>query len=168
MQEENIMKFQETLPENFDGTFRFTNWTEEDFVGVWNKREYHFPAKSTSPMIMPEFTPLEVQHIRKKFAKALAEREFFKSQNYARLMGQERNPDGSPRLNSIQQAGTYDLGQLSNLIQRCLEPLEIKQASVTDAPVQSIEDRLSRNEDGELNTQAIDKKTSLKEKALKS
>lgn len=167
MNQNDVMKYETVLPENFDGTFRFTNWTDEDFVGVWGGKEYHFPAKSTSPILMNQ-TPLEIQQIRKKFAKNLAEREFFKSQSYDALKNQERNSDGSPRLNSIQQAGTYSMDSLAPFIQRCLEPLPITRATVTNAPTEPLENKLSRNEAGELNTEAIDKKVSLKKKALEA
>lgn len=161
------MKFEASLPENFDGTFRFTNWSDEDFVAKWGSKEYTFPANSTSPMIMPEHSPIEIQHIRKKFAKNLAEREFFKTSQYQKqFIAQERNPDGSPRLNSIHQAGTYNLDMLTPMIQRCLEPLPITSARVQVAPADPIEDKLTRTEDGDLVTEAIDRKTSLRQKAL--
>lgn len=164
--DKGIMKYEKMLPEDFDGVFRFTNWTDEDFVGKWGGKEYVFPALSTSPMIIPEHSPLEIQHIRKKFAKDLGEREFFKSASYKKLQAQERNSDGTPKLNSIQQAGTYSTESLTSFIQKCLEPLPIKKAIVQEAQKEKLEDKLSRNEDGELNSEAIDKKTSLKQKAL--
>jgi hypothetical protein len=168
MEKKDIMQVERVLPADFDGTFRFTNWTDEAFVGVWGGKQYHYPAKTTSPIVMTDQTPLEIQQIRKKFAKDLAEREFFKGQAYNRLHAQERNNDGSPRLNSIQQAGTYSLEDLSPFIQRCLEPLTVASAKVTQAPKESIESKLSRNESGELNTEVIDKKTSLRKKALEA
>lgn len=164
----DIMTFEQTLPADFDGVFRFTNWTEEDFVGVWGGKEYHFPAETTSPMIMHEYSPLEIQHIRKKFAKDLAEREFFNSKGFKSMLKQERNPDGSARLNSIHSAGSYSLNELTPFIQRCLEPLTVAKALVKEAQKDKLEDRLTRNEDGELNTEAIDRKTSLRDKALKA
>ena len=168
MDDKSIMKFETVLPPNFDGVFKFTNWTEEDFIGVWGGKEYHYPAQSTSPMLIPDHSPLEIQHIRKKFAKDLAEREYFKSNGFANLMKQERNPDGTPRLNGIHSAGTYTINELTPYIQKCLEPLTITHAVVTVAQKEKIEDKLTRNEDGELNTTAIDQKTSLKAKALAS
>jgi len=165
---DDIMKYESVLPENFDGTFRFTNWTDEDFVGKWGSKEYRFPAGTTSPIIIFNQTPLEIQQIRKKFAKDLAEREFYKSQGYQKLQNQERNNDGSPRLNSIQQAGTYSLDTLSPYIQKCLEPLPVSKATVREVSQEPLENKLSRSESGELNTEAIDKKLSLKEKALKA
>jgi hypothetical protein len=166
--DKSIMKFEATLPEDFDGVFRFTNWSDEDFVGVWGGQQYHFPAQSTSPMIIPEHSPLEIQHIRKKFAKDLAEREFTKTAEHNRLLSQERNPDGSARLNSIHQAGAYNLEQLTPLIQRCLEPLKITNAKVTKTPKVPLEDTLTRDDDGNLVTEAVDKKASLREKALRA
>lgn len=159
------MKYENTLPENFTGVFHFTNWSEEEFVGKWGGKQYRFPAESTSPMVIPEHSPLEVQHIRKKFAKDLAEREFYKSQDYGKLLGQERNPDGSPRASGIHVAGTYSIDQLTPFIQKCLEPLPISQAIVTKEEKPPLEESLSRNDDGELNTAAIGLKDSLRKKA---
>lgn len=167
MEEKNdIMQYKNILPEDFDGTFRFTNFSKEDFVGKWGGREYHFPAESTAPIIMTDQTPLEIQQIRKKFAKDLAEREYMKSDSFSKLKLQERNSDGTPRLNSIKQAGTYSMNELTSYIQRCLEPLPISRSRVTQSPKENIQDKLSRNEKGELNTEIIDEKTSLRERAL--
>jgi len=166
--QKNILQYENTLPENFDGTFRFTNWTDEDFIGKWGGKEYKFPAKSTSPIIMTNHTPLEIQSIRKKFAKNLAEREFGKTDSYKRLVNQEKNNDGSPRLNSIHQAGTYSIETLAPLIQKCLEPLQLSKVIVSDAPHQPLEEKLSKGDDGTPNTVALDKKTSLRKKALEA
>lgn len=165
--DKSIMKVEKTLPEDFDGVFRFTNWANEEFIGIWGGKQYHFPANSTSPMIIPEHSPLEIQHIRKKFARDLAEREYFKSKNYETLRGQEGEP-GNRRLNSIHQAGSYGLNELTPFIQRCLEPLPITKATVTAVEKPSLEEILTKNDEGALNTEAIDKKTSLKKKALES
>ncbi len=164
--EENIMKYETVLPADFDGVFKFTNWSEEEFVGVWGNKKYHFAALATSPMVMPEHSPLEIQHIRKKFAKDLAEREFYKSERYQFFMKQERNTDGTARLNSIHQSVAYTIDDLKDGIQRCLKPLEEKRAfveSVNDAPLESV---LTRNDDGELNSRAVSQKASLRERAL--
>jgi hypothetical protein len=163
----NIMSYESVLPEDFDGTFRFSNPSEEDFVGKWGGKEYRFPAGKTVQMVMPEYSPLEIQHIRKKFAKNLAEREFYKTQKYGTMAGQE-GTTGNRVFNSIHQAATYTIDDLTPYIQSCLKPLEDGQ--LTAKPVESvkIEDKLSRNDEGELNTEAISGKTSLREKALKS
>lgn len=163
--DKSIMKYETTLPENFTGVFHFTNWSNEDFTGKWGGKQYLFQAETTSPMVIPEHSPLEIQHIRKKFAKDLAEREYFKSQQYKNLMKQERNPDGSPRLNGIHSAGTYSVDQLTPFIQKCLEPLPIARALVTESPKEAIEEKLSRNEDGDLNTEAIGLRDNLRKKA---
>ena len=168
MDKKNIMDYEPILPENFDGIFRFTNWTNEDFVGKWGGKEYVFPAKTTSPIVMTNQTPLEIQQIRKKFAKDLAEREFFKSQSYNKLKSQEVNDDGSVRLNSIHSAGVYSLDSLTPFIQKCLEPLPISKAEIRESKKVDLEEKLSRNEAGDLNTEAITSKTSLRKKALES
>lgn len=159
------MKYESILPENFDGVFRFSNFSDEDFIGIWNKKEYLFPAQSTVPMVMTEHSPIEIQHIRKHFAKKLAEREFFKGNDYKVKAGQEGTP-GNRIMSGIHQAATYTLDELAPLIQKCLLPL--KDAKLTSKPVitASIEDKLSRDDDGRLNSEAIDGKSSLKAKAL--
>lgn len=166
MKDENIMKHENTLPEDFDGVFKFTNWTDEEFVGVWGKKEYHFAPRSTSPMVIPEHSPLEIQNIRKKFAKDLAEKEFFKSQKYEAYRAPEGTM-GNRTMSGIHTAATYTLNDLTDGIQKCLKPLESKRATVQTVKEFSIEDRLSKNDEGELNTMAVDKKTSLRDKAMK-
>lgn len=165
---EDIMKVERVLPEDFTGVFYFTNtWEDKDFVGKWGNREYVYPANSTSPMVIPEHSPLEIQQIRKKFAKDWAEQDFFRNNpQYKRLMGQERSPEGTPLVNSFHMAGTYNLNDLAEGIQKCLTPLAIRQATVRQANFIPTEDKLTRNEDNELNTVAVDKKVSLKNRAL--
>lgn len=162
----DIMSYESVLPEDFDGVFKFSNPSDEDFIGEWDKEEYLFPANSTVPMVMPKHSPVEIQNIRKHFAKKLAEREFYKSSKYQEMRGQEGTP-GNRTLNSIHQAVTYTLDDLAPYIQECLKPLP--EAKMTGKPANrpTVEERLTRNEDGELNTQAVDNKTSLREKALK-
>lgn len=163
--EENIMKYETTLPADFDGVFKFTNWSEQEFVGVWGKKEYHYPAQATSPMIIPEHSPLEIQHIRKKFAKDLAEREFFEGTRYEIL----RSPEGklgNRTMSGIHTASAYTMDDLKEGIQACLKPLEIKRASITVASEMPMEDKLTKNEEGSLNTVALDKKSSLRARAL--
>jgi hypothetical protein len=163
--DKSIMKYENTLPEDFDGVFRFTNWSNEEFIGKWGGKEYHFPPETTSPMVIPEHSPLEIQHIRKKFAKDLAEREFNKTALYKNLTKQEKNNDGSPRLNSIHQAGSYSIDQLKDLIQKCLEPLPVSRVTVKTVEKPDIQETLTRNEKGKVNTQVIDQDESLVEKA---
>lgn len=168
--DKSIMKYETTLPENFTGVFHFTNGSDEDFTGVWGGKKYLFPAMTTSPMVIPEHSPLEVQYIRKKFAKDLAEREYYKSVAYGKLMLQERNSDGSPRFSGFHSAGTYSVDQLTEYIQKCLEPLPISKALVSEVKKESGEISLTRNDEGELNTTAFGLKdnVNLKEKALKA
>ncbi len=165
-EDKSIMKFESLLPEDFSGVFNFTNWTDEDFIGKWGGKEYRYTANSTSPMLIPDHSPIEIQHIRKKFAKDLAEIQFYKSKKYTDMLKQERNADGSPRNSGIHQAATYTISELTPFIQKCLEDLPISKATITIAPKVNLEDTLTRNEDGQLNSEAIDKRTSLKAKAL--
>lgn len=165
----SIMDYEPILPEDFDGHFRFTNFSDEDFVGIWNGKEYHFPANKTVKMVMTDYSPLEIQHIRKKFAKNLAEREFFRGKKYEqfRLREGEKDEMGmiKPRGYGMSHAGQYTLEDLTPYIQACLQPKEESKLTSKEIPKEPLENKLSRNDDGELNTKAIDKKESLREKA---
>jgi hypothetical protein len=160
-------KFDTVLPEGFDGTFRFTNPSDEDFVGKWGGRGYFYPAQMTTPMVIYDATPLEVQNIRKKFARELSEREFFKSKRYEDFRKVEGSL-GSRPLNSIFMAAQYSESDLTAFIQKCLEPLEISAPTMQEISKINIEEHLSRDDDGEMITQAVDKKTSLRKKALEN
>ena len=166
MPDENVMKYETVLPVDFDGVFKFTNWSDEEFIGVWGKKNYHYAANSTSPMIIPESSPLEIQNIRKKFAKDLAEREYFKSARYEVTRAPEGTL-GNRTMSGIHTAATYSLDDLKEGIQKCLKPLEIKKAFVEAVKAAPLEDSLSRDDEGQLNTVAMDKKTSLRERALR-
>lgn len=158
--------FNNVLPENFTGMFYFTNPSSEDFVGKWGNKAYTYPAMKTTPMVIVDATPLEVQNIRKKFAKELAEREFFKSDKYEQMRSTEgvRMPNGmiNPTMNSMKQANLYSEGDLKGYIQKCLDPLPIAQQSVRDLPKDNIMEKLSRDPEGELNTTVVQQKGSLK------
>ena len=107
------------------------------------------------------------QHIRKKFAKDLGERMFYKSKGYQDKVAQEGTP-GNRTMSGIHQAATYTLDDLTPFIQACLKPLEDGKLSSQPAQVSKVEDKLHRDDDGNYVTQAIDGKTSLKQKALNS
>lgn len=166
MQEDkSIMRYESVLPADFDGIFRFSNPFKEDFEGVWNSKKYIFPAETTSPMIMTDHSPLEIQHIRKKFAKDLAEREFYKSKGYKVMAGQEGKP-GNRTMTGIHQAATYTFKDLEPYIEMCLKPLKSAKASVQEVPRQPMEEKLTRGDDGQLNTEVVDRSISLHEKAF--
>lgn len=107
--------------QDFDGVFRFTNATEDDFTVLWNNVSYTFKAGTCSPMIIKNETAENIQEIRKKFAYKLATREFFKSDEYKRLAGMG---GGLPP--------TYNDEVLTEWIQQCLEPLPIARAEVKE------------------------------------
>jgi hypothetical protein len=115
------------LPPDFDGVFRFTNETDEEFVGMWNKIAYRFPPNKTSPMIISGATPEEVQHIRRKFAKELAIKQFHKSERFKQL-------DSVAPAGSGMVAATYTDVELENYIQACLKPLDPGRISATRIP----------------------------------
>lgn len=108
------------LTNEFDGVFRFTNATKEDFIALWNNKEYVFTSGTSCPMILPEETLESIQEIRKKFAYKLAVREFYNSKEYIRLskMGQGLPP-------------TFDDKILQPWIDQCLSPLPISKVKVT-------------------------------------
>lgn len=105
----------------FDGVFRFTNATDEDFTGFWNNKEYLFPAGTCCPIIIQDETLENIQEIRKKFAYKLATREFYKGSQYAKM---SRMGNGLPP--------TFDEKILEPMIETCLKPLPIAQATVTE------------------------------------
>ncbi len=103
----------------FMGVFHFTNWTDEDFVHLWNNEEYTFPKMSSVPMIMAKESAENIQEIRKRFAYDLAVREFYKGKEYKRM---SKMGNGLPP--------TFDEKILEPMIEKCLIPLPKAQARV--------------------------------------
>lgn len=163
-EDKGIMTYERTLPENFSGVFHFTNWSNEDFVAKWGGKEYLYPAQTTSPMIIHEHSPLEIQNIRKKFAKDLAEREFYKSKEYSLMRGQEGMP-GNRTMNSIHQAATYSMDDLTPFIQKALTALPVSQAVIRNQSKVELVEKLSKDEDGNINTAAVKKDKDLEDLA---
>lgn len=112
------------MEDDFNGVFMFSNNSDEDFVKMWNSVEYTFPARKRVPMIIRNESPENVQEIRKRFAFAWAEREWFKSAEYQRM---SKMGNGLPP--------TRDDKVLEPLIQMCLSPLPEARATVQDKPV---------------------------------
>lgn len=144
MNEKNV------LPVDFDGIFRFTNWTDNEFKARWNNLEYAFPAQHMVPMIIPNSTPEEVQYIRKKFAKELAIREFYATDRFKNM--ENVPPGGVPAL--------YTEKDLTPFIQKCLEPLPIAKAEIKALP-KDTEDRYRKNTKGKNVTKVLDGDESL-------
>lgn len=147
----------QVLPQDFDGIFRFTNFTKEPFVAKWGGVEYTFPPEKTTPMIIATASPVEVQHIRKKFAKELAEREFYKSENIKRL--DAMNPQHT--IGSMSGAVTYNPDDLAPYIQRCLEPLPEARATTEFLPTANADTFLRKNQKGKTVTKVLDGDESL-------
>ena len=157
-------KYTSVLPKSWDGRFPFTNDSDEDFVFVWSKKAYMFPARKTVDMMKMAFnaTPLEVQQIRKFAARKLAEREFFKSSKYESLRASEGSRDENgvitPRLMSFNSARSYSEEDLAEGIQKCLTPLPEVSAMVKDGTVepligqnkQTVFESLHRDDMGEI------------------
>lgn len=108
---------------DWDGVFRFSNPTEEDFEFFWNGKQYIYPAQQRVPMIIADETLMNIQEIRKRAAKKLAIREFYKGKEYARLA---KMGNGLPPI--------YDEKILEPVIQQCLAPLPIGKAKVKEMP----------------------------------
>ena len=145
------MKESNKLPLDFDGVFRFTNFTNEDFKAKWANVEYTYPAMKTTPMIIPSQTPEEIQNIRKKFAKELAILEWYKTPKFVGMNA--HTPGGTPAL--------YTDSDLAPFIQRCLEPLPIAQAKVKVLPKGLDEKDLRRDEEGKPVSRVLKGKESL-------
>src|SRR6266853_2493591 len=109
----------EDYPEDFDGVFKFTNATDEDFKTLWNNNEYTYPAGKTVPMIIANTTLEEIQQIRKYFAKRLAEREFFKTKGFKKISNGTANPNGGGTL----VPSMFNESALQPWIDECLKPL---------------------------------------------
>lgn len=152
-------QFSNTLPADFNGVFRFTNPSTEEFIGKWGGKSYAYPPMSTTPMVIVDATPLEIQSIRKKFAKELAEREFFKSGKSA-AMTEKRET-----LNSIHQANSYTESDLAETIQKCLTPMPEATPVIADSAKIDTEGSLSRTPKGKLRTRVLDQEESLIEEA---
>lgn len=113
------------ITEEFEGVFRFTNATDEDFSVLWNNKEYTFPKGTCCPMILSNETLENIQEIRKKFAYKLAIREFYKGKEYRKLVKLgESTPSGMPPL--------FDEKILQPWIDQCLAPLPKAQAKVKE------------------------------------
>lgn len=137
--------------EEFNGVFYFTNATNEDFRARWNNVEYLFPANKTSPLIIPTETSLGIQSIRKKFARELAEREFYKTPKFAYMNDRERG----------ERPALYTEADLEPFIQTCLKPLPVAIAKAQVVRDPRINDEVfSTDEDGDPRTRVLKSKAS--------
>lgn len=124
----------EDYGENFDGVFRFTNATSEDFVFLWNNKEYIYPAGKTVPMVIADESLERIQSIRKMAAKRLAEREFFKSKNFDKI----KNGIKDTMAGRYVIASTYDEKLLQPWVDDCLKPLEIGKQKIKEIPEEKL------------------------------
>ena len=136
----------ETINE-FDGVFRFTNATNEDFKVLWNSKEYNYPAGTSCPMIIANESLENIQEIRKKFAYKLAVREFYKGKVYKDM---SKMGGGLPP--------TFDDKILQPWIDQCLVPLPRAQAEVKPAKKKEVQFKGSKAVDakGNLNVEFKD------------
>ena len=160
---QDVMERIKMLPENFDGVVRFTNWSDEDFTGRWNSKDYEFKANTTSPLFIAEHSPLELLNIVKKFALDLAVREWGKSEWTKDALKRERNSDGSPRGYGMSVASTYSIDQLAPLIQKGLYIYSESKAKVSEALRPNVEAKLHKDEEGKIVTKAVKKGASMRD-----
>ena len=158
---------QNVLPADFDGDFFFSNPDDEEFIGKWGGKAYHFAPQTRSKMVIFKASPEEVQQIRKKFARELGNKMFFKSEKAKQMTAIERQSNGEPVFRSIHQANTYSDADIAPYTQACLDPLPIVKAPVSDIEKPDIRDVLHRDEDGDLVTLAVKERQSLTEKVFK-
>ncbi len=118
----------EQYQKEFDGVFRFTNATDEDFKFFWNSKEYLFPAGKMTPMIIANETLESIQEIRKMAAYKLAVREFYRGNikddvgnTYTKL---SKMGNGLPPV--------FDEKILESTIETCLKPLPAAKSTVKD------------------------------------
>lgn len=152
-------QFESVLPQGFSGLFYFTNFSDRDFEAKWNNVKYLFPANKSTPMVISDATPLEIQNIRKKFARELAEREILNTDTIAKLNAM--NPQHT--INNMNAIVTYNTKDLEPLIQRCLEPLPIAEARSAPAikDEEIIEKKLRRDNRGRKVSRILEKDESL-------
>jgi len=160
---QDVMERIKMLPENFDGIVRFTNWSDEDFTGRWNSKDYEFKANTTSPLFIAEHSPLELLNIVKKFALDLAVREWGKSEWTKDALKRERNSDGSPRGYGMSGASTYSIDQLAPLIQKGLYIYSESKAKVSEALRPDVEAKLHTDDEGKIVTKAVRKGASMRD-----
>ena len=106
-----------------DGVFYFTNTSKEDYKHLWNNIEYTFPAESSTPMIIRNEPPENVQAIRKRFAYDWAVEQFHNGKEYLKL---SKMGNGLPP--------TYDEKILEPFIEKCLNPLPMGQIKTKEMP----------------------------------
>lgn len=141
------------LPPDFDGVFRFTNASDRELTCRWGGIAYTFPPMATSPMIISNATPEEVQHIRKKFAREYAEREFY-------ISGRFKEMDAQAKPGSGAVPAIYSESDLEPYIQQCLQPLQAGRVSARVMPRDSA-DNYRKDPDGSNITVPLDRNVPL-------
>jgi len=130
------------MEEEFDGIFKFSNTSDEDFMFLWNNKEYVYPAHTSCAMIIANESAENIQEIRKRAAMKFAQRELMKSKEY-RSIEKEASKHVSP--------ATYNENILEAYIQQCLSPLPLGSAKVNPGKVKKpkfIDDGSAVLEDG--------------------
>jgi len=71
-------------------------------------------------------------------------------------MKRERNQDGSPRGYGMSGASTYSIDQLAPLIEKGLYIYPTAKATIQESLRPKLEDRLTKDKKGRLNTRAVE------------
>lgn len=143
------------FPQEFDGRFFFTNWSDTDITFMWNKVPYTYPANKTSPILIPSESLEGIQNIRKQWAEQLAEREYLKSDSISwKKGGMEAKPGEGESMHAAlayiplvknRQTGEWDeRSPLAPLAMKCLEPLAMTTVKAGVAEHKEIKTRGSR------------------------
>lgn len=130
----------EEFDADFDGIFRFTNATNEDFVTLWNNVEYTYPAGQTVPMVIKNESIENIQQIRKYFAKRLAEREYFKSKGFKEMRNGIKDKDMGRNVVPT----SYNEKELQPWIDECLKSLPAGKAVVRRLPADEVITKASK------------------------
>ena len=125
---------------DFDGVFRFTNNDDEDFVTLWNNKEYIYPAGKTVPMIIANESLENIQQIRKYFAQRLAEKRYYKTKNFKEIRNGIKDKDMGRNV----LPSSYDEKALQPFIDDCLKPLPEGKAKVVNLPAEELITKASK------------------------
>jgi hypothetical protein len=134
-----------------NGVFYFSNNADEEFSAWWNSVRYTFPAHTASPMIIAGESAENIQNIRKRFAQKWAEEQLAGSKAMVALeKATGKNATLYPPVSPYYSA-------LEPLIQACLSPLPIEQAT------QKQEAPITRKGETIKATRPVEKQTSAKQ-----
>lgn len=134
--------------------YPFTNYRDVEFKAKWDSVEYTFPPMKTTRMLgmIPNATPLEIQSIRKKFAREFAIELWYGTDKFKFMDAPERGA----------RPAIYTESDLAPFIQRCLEPLPVGVPKIEHQPTApKMEQGMSKDSKGRNVSRLLDKDESL-------